>query len=203
MKRIPFAVLVGVMLLLGGGLLLLQAMGLISHASDWIWAAMFVVGGLIFGAWMITGAWWAAFPAAALIGIGAAIAVGIFNVDWGGAAFLAILSLGFWWVYLTDRSSRWWAIIPGGVLVTLAMVTLVDNSGLESGGVFFLGLAGTFALVGLLAKANWAYIPAAVLAVLGMILMASMQSFVTYIFAGALMLIGLYMVVRFFIKREE
>jgi hypothetical protein len=117
----------------------------------------------------------------------------------GGAIFLGAIGLSFWAVYLTGRD-RWWAIIPGGVLITLALVSALPDrlfAGADSGGVFFLGLAATFLLVALLADMRWAYWPAGALGVFGVFLFFGSQiSLLSYLGAGALILVGIYLVLR-------
>jgi hypothetical protein len=66
-----------------------------------------------------------------------------------------------------------------------------------SGGVFFLGLAATFLLVALLANLRWAYWPAGALGIFGILLFFNSQiSLLSYIAAGALILAGIYIVLR-------
>ena len=102
-------------------------------------------------------------------------------------------------MYLTGRD-RWWAIIPGGVLFTLAIVSVMPEaflSGAGSGGLFFLGLALTFLLVALLANMRWAFWPAGVLGLLCIFLFFESQVILfSYLAAGALILAGIYIVLR-------
>jgi len=112
--------------------------------------------------------------------------------------FLGCIGLAFWLVYLR-RQDYWWAIIPGGVLLTLAAVAGLDNILDWSEVIFFLGLAGTFALVGILPKqqdTRWAFIPAAVLAVLGVALFDPFKSVMIMIWPVALIALGVYILYR-------
>ncbi|MFH1524836.1 MAG: hypothetical protein ABIF04_07700, partial [Chloroflexota bacterium] len=121
---------------------------------------------------------------------------------WGGLAFLGSIGAGFWAIYLSDRS-RWWAIIPGGVLVTLGFTSVMtDVFGLfDSGGVFFVGLGITFILVAILAKMKWAYIPAAVLLLLGFFVGTPFIGAMEFIWIGILLVAGAALVISSFTSK--
>ena len=97
---------------------------------------------------------------------------------WVGAMFLGMIGLAFWIVYLTNHD-HWWAIIPGGVMLTLAAVSAVAPfaGGFATGGLFFLGMGLTFALVGVIptpqGRMTWAFIPAAVMGIMGLLVIAA------------------------------
>ena len=95
---------------------------------------------------------------------------------------------------------NWWAIIPGGTLATISLVAGLGNmnAGMETGGVFMMGLGGTFALVALLTRATdhpmrWAWIPAAILASLGLLIFFAALDLTGYIFGVALIGVGGYL----------
>jgi hypothetical protein len=119
--------------------------------------------------------------------------------DWTGAIFLGCIGLAFWFVYLR-RQDQWWAVIPGGVMLTLALVTGLDNFIDWSEVVFFLGLATTFLLVAVLPNngqdTRWAYIPAGILAILGLALFAPIQNIMLYLWPVLLIALGIYILVR-------
>ena len=77
---------------------------------------------------------------------------------------------------------------------------------LTSGGILFLGLAVTFGLVYLLSEPGdrraWALIPAGILAVIGVLLMLALGNLVNYLWAGALILGGGFLVARALLKRS-
>jgi hypothetical protein len=107
----------------------------------------------------------------------------------------AAIGVSFWIIYLTRRDF-WWAVIPGGVLITVALIAGLGDTLPEqmTPAILFLGLALTFLLVFLLptpaGRMKWAWIPAAVLAVLGIAFLASMGGMVTLLaVAGPLALI--------------
>lgn len=200
MKRIDPSILFGIVLILLGGLFVLQNMGLISDVGDIFWGIAFLTGGAIFLFSYFTGAWWAAIPGLALLGIGGLILLPAPLDQFGGTLFLGTLALAFWLVYLSARGERWWALIPAGVLTTIALVAVPLDTGNDEirGGIFMLGLSLTFLLVALLAKMRWAFYPAAALGVFGIMLMLSVGGFFNYILAAVLILSGAYLIYRTF-----
>jgi hypothetical protein len=196
-----------VLLVLGGLLSLLDAVGIISNGGGIFWGLIFAAGGLIFLYMLINDPrnWWAAFPAFTLLGL----AVSSFLPDsleaYNGLVFFAGISLGFWWVYFADRQ-RWWAIIPAGVLLTLGIVSSLDEvSGMETGGLFLLGIGLTFILVAVLpggGSRTWALIPGTILLVLGALLGTPYSGLTEYLWPAVLIVLGGYFVVRFFLNRS-
>jgi predicted Kef-type K+ transport protein len=65
----------------------------------------------------------------------------------------------------------------------------------DTGGVFLVGLGLTFLLVALLAKMKWAFIPAAVLLLLGFFVGTPFEGVLSYIWIGLLLLAGIALVV--------
>jgi len=201
MRRIDSGILLGTTLILGGVLLLLQAMGLLENATDLFWGGMFILAGGAFLILLLNGQWWAVIPGVVLLAIGVLVVLpDRLEEIFGGAIFLGGIGLAFWLVYLLDRASRWWAIIPAGVLTTLALVTVIPAriGTFDSGGVFLLGVAATFLLVALLASMRWAYYPAAALTVVGLLATVSRMQIADYIGAVALIAVGGYLLVRYF-----
>jgi hypothetical protein len=143
MRRINPRLLIGILLVVGGFLSLLDAMGVISNAGGIFWGLVFGVGALAFLYLLFndqTNNWWAAFPGFTLLGLAVSSFLPASLDSYGGLAFFAGISLAFWWVYFTDRE-RWWAIIPAGVLLTLGVVSVLDTaSGAATGGSFFPGV---------------------------------------------------------------
>ena len=203
MKRLDPRIIIGTLLILAGALGFLQAFGFLQDASDIFWGIVFLAAGsvflFLFASGFASGNWWAAFPGFVLAGIGVLILLPESLDNIGGGIFLGAIGLSFWAVYLTGRE-RWWAIIPGGVLFTLAIVSALPEQflgGADSGGIFFLGLALTFLLVALLANMRWAYWPAGALGVFGIFLsFQSGISLFSYLVAGALIIAGVYIVLR-------
>ena len=198
MKRIDPSIFGGLILILAGGLFLLQGMGYLDNVGDIFWGAMFLAAGALFLFAFFTGSWWAVIPGCVLAGIGALILLPDSLEVYGGALFLGSIALAFWLVFLTAPRERWWAIIPAGVLTTLAAVTFLPDiiGGMATGGVFFFGLALTFLLVALLAGMRWAYYPAAALAFVGLLAAFSLGAISNYAWAIVLIGGGGYLVYR-------
>lgn len=197
----------GVLLVLVGGLLLLQSLGVIPGAAL-LWALLLGVVGVVFLYVFLTDreSWWAAIPASALLGLAAAGAWGYWTPGdggWSGALFLGSMGLGFVAVYLTDHE-RWWAVIPGGVLLTLALVAGVSMSVEEpyTGGLLFLGLAVTFAVLMALptpeGRMRWPAIPAVLFVLLAALVTLEITAVLDLIWPLALMLGGAYLIFRAF-----
>lgn len=206
MRRFDFRMVVGIGLVLLGGLLLLEKFGYLRGASGLFWGLVLLAGAAYFFSifWADRhGYLWAIFPAMLLLGLGAEAFLPPVLKSWEGAVFLGSIGLAFWIVYLTDRA-HWWGIIPGGVLLTLGAVSVLDNvSGMQTGGIFFLGLGLTFLLVALLPNpagtAGWAYIPAAILILIGALLgSAATAGLADYVWPAALILGGVLVLVGFF-----
>ncbi len=211
MKRIDFRILIGALLIGAGILFLLQTFNIIPNAWGILWTAAFVIGsGIFFYVYFSDRQqWWALIPAMTLLGLAGTVIVesyfpAIDNL--GGTLFLGGIGLSFWIIYFTNRD-YWWSIIPGGVLFTLAAVTLAEDyiTGDSEGGVFFMGLGITFLLVALLGKPResfwWAYIPAAVLFVMGVFLIGPLHPLVNLIWPLALIVVGGIILFRNFRKR--
>lgn len=187
MKRLAVQISLGVLVLLAGVLLLLDAVGM--KIPSVLWAVVLAGASATFGYIFFADrrSWWAAIPSGALLG--SAIAT-LMDLDRGGLArwtavpFLAALSAGFWAVYLRDRR-RWWSLIPAGILLTLAIVTVVTEAvgGAQGGAIFLFGAAITFVLVAALpsgaSRRWWAWIPAGVLALGGIAVIASVSEWFT------------------------
>ena len=192
MKRLDYRILIGAALVLGGILMLLEQAGVLKGATDFFWAGVLAVGAAIFLFWFFSdrSKWWAAIPGFTLAGM-AASSLLLDRIGWGGLAFLGGIGLGFWAIYFAGRE-RWWAILPGGVLLTLGITSVMSDAYgvMDSGGVFFVGLGITFVLVALLAKMKWAFIPAAVLLLLGFFLGTPFVGVMEYIWIGLLVVAG-------------
>lgn len=200
MRRLSIQLGLGVIVLAAGVLLLLQAMGVLTPPSL-AWAILLAAAGAAF--WFVFFAdresWWAAIPGAALVGAAAAAIMGLDPVglgQWTELPFLTLLSIGFWAVYLRDHH-RWWAIIPAGMLLTTAVVATLAETGSSTaaGATFLFGAALTFALVALLPGGTsprwWAWIPAGVLAVVAILVLASAAEWVVLLsYVGPVAVIG-------------
>ena len=211
-KWLESRVLWGSFLILAGLLFLLQNMFNLP-LGGLFWAALLLLGGLVFISVYLNNRihWWALIPGFALLGVAATIFVNNFfplldDIS-GGLFVLGGIGLAFVAVYLSDRRN-WWAIIPAGVMLTLAVISVLDQLIIrfDSGGLLFLGLALTFVLVALLpnphGQMSWAWYPAVVLAVIGLIIAAASQNLFRYFWPLILILGGLALILRTLIVRR-
>lgn len=204
MKRIDPRLLIGLLLIMGGVLSLLDVQGIISDGGGIFWGLVFGAGAALFLYLLLndrTNNWWAAFPAFTLLGLAASSLLPDSLEEYDGLVFFAGLSMAFWWVYFTDPQ-RWWAIIPAGVLLTLGVVSaLEDVTGFDSGGSFFLGLGITFILVAVLPggrSRSWAFIPGTLLLLFGAVLGTPFLGLAEYFWPAVLIVLGVVFIIRFF-----
>jgi hypothetical protein len=203
MRRFDPRLVIGILLVLGGLLSLFDVMGFISNAGGIFWGLIWGAAGLVFLYMLLNDRrnWWAAFPAFTFLGMSITSVLPNSLEALDGLIFFAAISLAFWWVYFADRQ-RWWAIIPAGVLLTLGAVSLLDDMfGGDNGGLFLLGLGITFVLVAILpgdGKRSWAWIPGIILLIFGAIIGTPFFGLTDYAWPALLILLGGYLVLRFF-----
>lgn len=210
MRNSMIETIFGVGLILLGGLMLLERFGLFHGAAGLFWGVALLMGAVYFLYDFVRSPrlhWWAVIPGMTFLGMaGSAVIPRVFS-GLGGGIFLGALGLAFIIVYLTDHA-RWWGLIPGGVLLTLAVIASLGRSNLvNSGSLFFVGLGLTFLLVALLpnpfGKMEWAYIPAVVLVLLGALLGSQATAgLAAYVWPVSLIIIGVVVLARFFMKKE-
>ena len=195
----------GGVLVLAGVLFFLQELNILGNAFQFLWLLIMAAGSAVF-LWIYFSQkeqWWAIIPGLVLLGLAISTLDGLLKIlpgtDWTGAIFLGCIGLAFWFVYLR-RQDQWWAIIPGGVMLTLAAVTALDNIIGWSEVVFFLGLASTFLLVAVLPNTGqdtrWAFIPAAILGVIGLTIFAPIKNLMLYLWPALLIALGIYILIR-------
>jgi hypothetical protein len=209
MKKFDLRILWGSLLIIGGALILLQELKIIPSAWGIIWALIFGVAGFVFlyAYWQDRSHWWPLIPGLGLISLGALIFLDEYlpGAHWTGAIFLGGIGLAFLWIYILNREN-WWAIIPAGVLLTLSLVVILEPylKGEADGGIFMVGLGSTFLILGLLptsqGRMKWSFIPAAVLLIIGVVLLSSAAQVFNYIWPVALILLGGYFIVRNLVK---
>lgn len=206
-------ILLGVLLVVAGGVFLLQQLLDIPVGGLFI-ALLFIVAGCVFLYFLLKDRekWWLVIPGFTLIGIGAIIAMDKLFPQlagrFGGSVFLAAVALSFLAVYIL-KPTQWWPIIPAGILITLALVAGLQINGMASGGLLFLGIGTTFAVLGLMPVGKtekWPWIPAGICLLLGLVLFASsgvlMESAVGWVLALGLIAAGAYFVIRSLVKKE-
>lgn len=212
MRRFDTRLFWGLLLVAGGALFLLQNVGLLPF-SEYVWSFFFAAVGVTFLViyFVERTNWWAIIPGLTLLGLSAVIALSTAFPEmvgaWIGTVFLGMIGLAFWIVYLTNHD-HWWAIIPGGVMLTLAAVSAISPfaGGLATGGLFFLGMGLTFALVGVIptpqGRMSWAFIPAAVMGIMGLLVIAAATSLINYLWPAVLIAIGFFLLWRTFVFKR-
>ncbi len=214
MKWSSWRYILGGALVLTGALTLLQVLGYFPTSGNVVgvlFAVLFGAIGISFLTLLRSGRqnWWAAIPGTILLALGLLILFGVFIPRladrWGGPFFLAGISLAFWLVYIMTPQN-WWAIIPGGVLLTLAAVAAIPGDAGDLGGaLFFLGMALTFFALWLIPvngrRMTWPWIPAVVLAVLGLVVLFANTSLFNFVWPVLLILGGLVLLARAYWRR--
>lgn len=197
-------ILWGGLLILGGVMFLLQNLGLLPF-GDIFWGLLFLLAGAFFLSVFFQNRanWWAIIPGFTMLGIGTAFILEVITAGrwsvFSGVIILGSIGLSFLVLYFFERE-QWWALIPAGTLFTLAIVAGLDQvlEGYDMGGVFFLGLGLTFAVVALAPvtqpSLRWAWIPAGILLVMGLILLATSVNLINYVWPVLLIVGGGYLV---------
>lgn len=200
----------GMILIAAGAFFLLQVSGIFGALSSLFWSLAFAAGGAVFLYVFFTGLhtrWWAAIPGFTLLGLAATIFYGRFAppffANLGGAVFLGAIATAFIAIFFTNRE-QWWAIIPGGVLMSVAAVVVVANSGigfLNPASILFIGIGVTFGLLGLMStylntNLRWAYIPAAIMLIMGIVVFTPFVGMLGWIWPLALIGGGAWLILR-------
>lgn len=200
----------GLLLIALGGFLFLQVTGIFGVLTTLFWALLLGAAGAVFIYVFLSGLhtrWWAAIPGFTLLGLAATIFYGRFAPfglsQLSGAVFLGSIGISFIAIFLANPQ-LWWAIIPGGALLSLAGVAAVMQMGggfLNPASVLFIGLGLTFGVLGLLStylhtNLRWAYIPAAVLLVLGLVIFSPFMGVLGYLWPLLLIGGGAYLVLK-------
>jgi hypothetical protein len=205
MKRDQSRIIWGGLLILAGIFFALQEFNVLGNAIDYIWMIILAAGSGVF-LWVYftkQEQWWAIIPGLTLLGLAFTAFSSTLNIlpdgNFTGAVFLGCVGLAFWLVYLR-QITQWWAIIPGGVLLTLALVTVVGDLFAATQVFFFLGLAVTFLMVAVLPNqgqdTRWAFIPAAILSVMGIATFAPFRTMMMIIWPAALIVLGIYLIFK-------
>lgn len=208
MKRKGFRTFFGVGLIALGVLFLLQSFGLIETGMVLLWATLFAAGGatFLYFYWLNREQWWALIPGFALIGIGVLIGVAEYGPpeleNVAGSIFMFSIAVSFLIIYLRNREV-WWPIIPLGFCTTIGIMILLDSimgEGELDAVVLFLGGALTFGVLGILpsskGKMSWAFIPAAVMLLIGGIVLADELGSAQLFGAAALVIVGIFLLTR-------
>lgn len=198
-------VLGALLLIIVGGIFLLQTLGIVPDFNDtlWgiIWSGLFLAGGLVFLAMYVQdrSQWWPLIPGGALVGVGLTILLPIglgLPGELSAVALFGCLALAFGVVYLRQPRQNWWAIIPAGAMVALAVLILSTTilPGEAPAAVFFLGMGAIFAFLYFVEidgrRYNWwTLIPAGALFSLALVVIFSALGFESL--AGSALFLGM------------
>lgn len=204
----------GLILVIGGSLLLLDTFG-IMKGNELFWTVILALAGILFLVVYFSNRdnWWALIPGVIFLAISAAVGLDAFvpgfqEVNLVGPVILLGISLSFFLVYFAERSN-WWAIIPAGVMATIALVAILDSNTSNGGsaGVFFLGLGITFVLVATLPNSigqmRWAWIPASILGLMGVLILIAAEKMMNYIWPAALIVAGFILLWRSLVAKRK
>jgi len=208
------ALIWGALLVLLGVMLLLETF---NELSAWVWIAALLCGGLIlFVIWLasnrespLEAPWAPLIPAYVLTAIGvlvAGIELNVLRDPFVAPFVLAVIALPFLVTFLRDRS-QWWALIPTYILLAVGLMILLTEGGLMDEDmvppfVLFAIAVPFFVVYARNPKQWWALIPGGILAIVGISFLIA-EAAVEYIGAIVLIVVGLWIVVRQFSRRES
>ncbi len=201
----------GIVLIVLGGLFLVETIGLVPEFSQTFWAISLGLACLFFVAVYVYGGakhWGWLFPI--FITGGLALAAGLsltaINELWIGALFMACISAPFWIVFLLNRQDHWWALIPGWVTAVLTLIILVADqwAGESIGALVMWSIALPFVVVYLRNREHWwALIPGFIMAAMGFVVLLASRNAEAVIGTFVLLVMALpFFAVYFFTKGQ-
>jgi hypothetical protein len=188
-------------------------MALVEAYTDltaWVWVAILAAAGLVvFGVYLTDrserGLLIPAYVLWAVAGLIALIELDILRDESVATYVLAAIALPFLVAFLRDRS-RWGLLIPAYVLLAVGVMI-----GLLGGGVLSDLLIPAYVLFAIAIpffvvyardpKQWWPLIPGGILAVIGLIFLIA-EAAVQYVGPAVLLLVGVWILVRVFTRRE-
>jgi len=200
-------------LVLGGLLIVFGVLALLENFTDfsiWIWVAVLVVGGLIVYAiyaadreekWILI----ISYAMLAVAGLITLLELNILRDAFVATYVLLAIALPFLLAFLSNREN-WGLLIPAYVLFVIGiMVPLIELGVLSDimiAAYVLFAIAIPFFVVYIRNSANWwALIPAGILSVIAASFLIA-QAAVEYVFAAALIVAGILIVVRQFTKKD-
>jgi hypothetical protein len=197
----------GSVLILIGVLLVVET---VTDLSAWVWVALLAAGGLgAFGLYLTDRSDWAMLLSAyvmwAIALLIALVTLDVLRDDAVAFYVLLAIALPFGAVYWRDRA-QWWALIPAYVLLAVAVMIGLTGLGvleddLVAAYVLFAIAIPFFVVYARNRTQWWPLIPGGILAVIGISFLIAEGAFV-YIGAIALVLVGGWMLLRAFTRKE-
>ena len=197
----------------GGLLILFGVMALVETYTDltaWVWVAVLAAAGLVmFGVYLTDRSQWGLLiPAYVLWAVAGLIALTTLNIlrDESVATYvLAAIALPFLVAFLRDRS-RWGLLIPAYVLLAVGVMIGLLGVGVLSdllipAYVMFAIAIPFFVVYARDPKQWWPLIPGGVMAVIGLAFLVA-EAAVQYVGPAVLILVGVWILVRQFARRE-
>jgi predicted membrane protein len=198
----------------GGLLIVFGVLALLETVTDlgtWVWVAVLTIGGLlVYGLyatdrsekWLLI----ISYAMLAVAGLVALLTLGVLDDPYVATYVLLAIAFPFLVAFLRDRT-KWGLLIPAYVLLAVSvMVPLIELGVLDdtliAAYVLFVVAIPFFVVYLRNTKNWWALIPGGILAIIGLSFLIAEAS-VEYIFAAALIVAGILIVVRQFTKGEE
>ena len=197
----------GVLLIFFGVVALVETY---TDLSAWVWVAILAAAGLgVFGIYLTDRSQWGllipAYVLWAVAGLIALIELNILRDESVATYVLAAIALPFLVAFLRDRS-QWGLLIPAYVLLAVGVMV-----GLLGGGVLSDLLIPAYVLFAIAIpffvvyardpKRWWPLIPGGITAVIGLIFLIA-EAAVQYVVPAVLVLVGVWILVRQFSRRE-
>ena len=197
----------------GSLLIFFGVMALVETYTDltaWTWVIILAAGGLgLFGVYLTDRSDWGllipAYVLWAIAGLIALIELNILRDESIATYVLAAIALPFLVVFVRNRD-QWWALIPAYVLLAVGgMVGLIGSGVLDDllipAYVMFAIAIPFFVVYARNTKQWWALIPGGITAIIGLSFLIA-ETAVQYVGPVALILVGVWILARQFIRRE-